>query len=198
MKSPALIRLSGGYTLVELIVVIGILSVLGGVFLNNFKNFSQQQLLNKNISNLQSRIVAVQGAALANQKCDSSTSSLYWYSSIVSSGGNFWLQTYCYGIAGGVVSTVMTDSFKLDSGLNINVCKDSSSCSSPAPACVLALNSSSSVQLNFKSLTGEISFSSPSAACLSTGSSLTIELVNSVNNSKREIYIKKGGVISVN
>ena len=62
-------RNGAGYTLVELLVVISILAVLGVFVIVNFKNFAQDQVINKSIGQMQSVLRLAQSNATSGAFC---------------------------------------------------------------------------------------------------------------------------------
>lgn len=188
---------SAGYTLVELLVVVAIISVLGGIIILNVGKFQQDGLTNKTLIELQSKLSLIQAKASSNQKCSSSPSlsSTLWYGKLSKSGDNFQILTYCVGVDPDH-SESLADTFTIDSIFTLTACipgLTDKNCTADSIIC--KTSSSDILQVTFDSLSGAVKFFSPTNPCLSNGSKVFIDLTNTKTATIKTLMIDKGGVI---
>lgn len=91
------ISMPRGFTLVEILVAITIVSLVSVVAIPNLRNFNNDQELDNAISNLEDTIRRAQSSASSNIGCSNGNQSVGWVVSI--SNSNYSLITKCLGSA---------------------------------------------------------------------------------------------------
>ena len=173
---------SRGYTLVELLVVVSVMALIGVVAFVNFKDFSQDQFLNKAAGQIQSFLRLAQSNATSSNLC---------------------------GTLGGVSWTVRFNSDKSTADI---ICD--SDLTKP-PYKTLALQNvkidsitatvctalTLPVMVTYTALSGIPTMADSSggtnSTCLISSQSITINLINTKNNTLKSFSISKGGAIDV-
>lgn len=195
---------TAGYTLVELLVVVAIISVLGGIIIVNVGKFQQDGLTTKTLTDLQSRFSSIQAKAQTNQKCRTSPSlsANIWYGKLSKDASNkFQLATYCVG-ADSSNTEISMDTITLDSDLSLTACTysltdNNSNCQIPPTIVCKTTLTSESLQISFDSLSGAVKFyNSNTLPCWNSASKLFIDLKNTRTSTVKTITIDKGGVIN--
>lgn len=170
-----------GFTLIELMVVIAITAILGIVAFVNFKDFAQNQVLNKAVGQIQTYLRLAQANATAGVLC-SGQGGASWSVKFVD---DTTLKLTC-GSTG-------IDQKNLDLDENARI--DSIKCSPASSECPQT-GFNAPLTVNFAPLDGKINFSAGDS-CINTASTLLITLKNLKNNSYKCFTISKGGAIDV-
>lgn len=171
-----------GYTLIELLVVISIIGILGLVAFVNYRNFSQDQILNKGIGQIQTILRLAQANATSGALCGNN-------------GGVKWTVKFSNSDQTRVdlvCSDTKTVNMYYLENLRISAITSSSCLSDTYPA--------ASVLVNYAALSGKMDFSGDD--CVNgnqsvTSPTLTINIVSTVNDNHKQLILTKGGSISV-
>ena len=181
-----------GFTLVELMVVISILSLLGLVSYANIRKFREGQVIEKSASDLQSLLRLAQSNATARLKCNGQFGATW----LVEFANRQTINLKCY--VNGPASTQQTLSF---SGTNIQVNiiqgrQGISTCDSSFTPSV-----TNTIEIRFAPLYGTVMFydSVEINNCLtrSTTTEAVITLRDTQRNTTKAVVAKKGGAIIV-
>ena len=93
MKLPS--SVNKGFTLVELMIVVGILAIVSGIMIPSFSSYTRNQTLKQAQENLKSDLRSVQNRAMTGTGADTSINgnpALYWtvlYSDVSGSNGTY-------------------------------------------------------------------------------------------------------------
>ena len=164
-----------GFTLVEILVVIGIMGILGTLGFINYKTFQATQVLNEGVSLVQSTLRAAQSNATAALKCQNLGGAIWQVS--FENNRNFNLKCKV-----GTFAASIQRSYNLPTDIQI-LSISSNSCEALYPFSV-----------SFSPLYGAVSFES-SASCIVNQSSTMIRLTNIKTNEVKSVSIAKGGAI---
>lgn len=171
-----------GYSLVELLVVMSILSIVGLFTFINLGTFREDKSLENNSGALQSLIRDAQAKAGSRVKCDSAAGATW----TVEFSSNKTVNLKCKGT--GQTSSIQKTTLTLEGNIEIGTIRASSSCVSTFPAVV--------VNLNFPPLSSSPSFEDTATACINTAASLQVILNNSKTSSTKVMTITRGGSIN--
>ncbi|QQG43266.1 MAG: type II secretion system protein [Candidatus Daviesbacteria bacterium] len=169
-----------GYTLVELLVVMTILSLIGLTSFINLGNFREDKLLDTSLTNLQSLIRKAQSDASTGLRCSGV-------------GGATWsvefkdrksINLNCKAASQQNATTVSV--LSLGGDIQIQSISGDSGCQSSFPA--------NSVTVNLLPVAAGMTFIDPTASCISTSKTLNITL--SGKTGTRTVNINKGGSIN--
>lgn len=178
-----------GFTLVEIMVVVGITAVIGIVAITNFRSFREDQDLQAAFAGIQAQLRVVQTNAMTNFNCKGN-STLGWSarfsSSVVSGQTKYQIENICQfaaastpvpaisgcSFSAGIV-TCITNTFAMEPKIHIDKIYTSESCQ-------VAAISTEPVTITFASLNGGASFSAVSTTCIANGTipTLVISLLN--------------------
>ena len=171
-----------GFTLIELLVVLTIMAVLSIIVFVNFKTFSQDQILNKALGQIQSFLREAQSNATASLACGGS-GGVSW--AVKFSADKVNLELVC-GSSDSVKKTLTLD--------NVDVyslqCSPSSTDSTCPP---VGATFNPPLTISFAPLYGNVGFSACSASTLT----LKVALRNLKNNNYKCFTVSKGGAIDV-
>lgn len=177
-----------GFTLVEILIVISIMGILGGLIYANSKSYAERQFLEKAADQLQGLIRQTQSNATSSANCFGK-SSLSWQ--IVFDKATL-----------SIVSLFCTDlnqeskkvkELKLEKA-KVNFIKGNDCSSNSFP--------DNNLTVTFTSLTGNVSFQSGSAVedCLTETSSevkISVKTLNTSEELEKSFVINKGGAIDI-
>lgn len=187
----------GGFTLIELIIVIAIMGVMAFTVFANIGMFREDQTLKKGVSDLQTSFRAIQTNATSNTKCHDNASS--WKGRLAKAGTTYKLETICQysgssapigcTLNGGVVECI-TRTLNFDPNLEIRNVDTNGTCRSDNLA-------TTPVSVAFAPLSGKITFEYPTSC--TQGSQMEIDLINTKSpGTLNTVTIDSGGVIYVN
>lgn len=183
-----------GFTLLELLVVIGIIASLMVILLPGFNAFNRSQTLKNTALELQTVLRKTQNHALSGVKCNSTTSAASWSIKFFNNT-SYELETVCSSPA---VSPTPAPSlvarYSLPGGVSINgFVKDDGT--SP---CTLTLTSNP-VRIIFSNISAEVNFDDSNSGCLlKDAKKLTILLqLDSDTENSINVIVEKGGAIYV-
>lgn len=170
-----------GFTLIELLVVISIIALLSIVAFINLKGFSQDQVLNKAVSEIQTLLRLAQANATAGVLCNSQ-------------GGANWTVNFkankvdieldC-GDSSSFVKTLTLENVQVDS-------IKGASCGPPTDLPLIVTYSKISGNVKFDSIVG-----SDIDLCLETSANVLIDLKNLKTSNIKSFTISKGGAMDV-
>jgi len=169
-------EIKSGFTLVELLVVISIISILSVIIAVNFKDFSQDELSKKAISEIQTYLRTAQANATTSPLCDKA-SGVDW-------GVNFKtdkqrIELVC-GPTNTIIKTLILDNLQLDS-------IEGSSCTVPKNLPLI---------VSFTALTGAVRIIG-SDPCIGKSSKVTLNIKNLKSKEIKSFSISSGGAIDV-
>ena len=176
---------SGGYTLIELMVAISIMAILGIIAFVNFKDFSQDQILNKAVGQVQTYLRLAQSNATSGLKCNDNPAESWMIE----------FETNQTDIKLKCKSASSADIEKQTLTLEGNVIVDSIS----GTTCVNATFHDSTMTVVYGNLYGKPSFilaKGRSNECIADVSSITITLKRN-SSTPKSLVINKGGAIRV-
>lgn len=169
-----------GYTLVELLVVMSILSIIGIVSFINLGTFREDKLLDSNLNSLQSLIRTAQSNSNSSVNCDSSAGSTW----SIEFTDNKTINLKCQASQS---LPVLKSTVTLETGVTLlSITSSGGTCSSSFPTNPLTVK--------FLPLGTGVSFSDPTVSCIGTSNSITVTL--SSKSGVRTVNINKGGSIN--
>lgn len=179
LHCPGLMNPDLGFTLVEIIVAVAILSLAAVVAIPNFNKFNQDQTLSLATGELITTLRQAEANAQSGVKCGdiAGSPSINWYISFSSLGGSYDLKANCQ--TDPLPTTYLKKTITLDSITVSTVCSDNS-----LP--------SSGVFLTFNSTTYP---SSPPAYPCITPAIFMIKLTSSKSNKSAYVRVDQGGAI---
>lgn len=173
-----------GFTLIELILVVGIATLVGVVSFARGTTLREDQHIKKAADDLQSIIRAAQANASTSVKCTASGSSSY---SI-----GFTPQTVTMSCPGGLVKT-------LNFTNNVKICSISYSGCITGDNCTTSPFASAAVSTTFAQLSGKVSFedSRCTPASLDGSSNMVITLKKDGSTDTKLVTVTKGGAVEI-
>lgn len=169
----------GGYTLVELLVVMTILSLIGLTSFINLGNFREDKLLDTSLTNLQSLIRTAQSNASTGVLC-SGVGGAIWSIEFIKDSKTINLKCQ----ASSQTATVSIPATSLVGDVQVKSISSGSSCSSDT------------VTVNFLPVSGGTTFTDLINTCIGPSQSLTVTLYLSGKIETRTVTINKGGSIN--
>lgn len=169
-----------GYTLVELLIVIAIISILGVVVFINARTFAQDQVLNRSLGEVQSALRLAQTNATSGLVCIDSEN--------VAQGGVWWSVQFSDKTKALIYcekSNQSQKTFQLDNVEIVSI--KGSSC---------AQDASLPVTVTYSALYGVLTFSALDP-CIGTSNTLTFTFKNLKNGNVKGFNLSKGGAIDV-
>lgn len=164
-----------GYSLVELMIVVSLITILTVAVYAGSRTFSQDQTLIKSVSDIQSLVRLAQTNSTAGAICNTVAPSSW---AVTFNPDSTSLGLVCNGSV--VIKTLNLEATQVASVLGSN-CPSASALP---------------VSVNFASVFGKVSFVGTDV-CLGRSSSLTVTLQNVKNSSTRVLRINSGGSIDV-
>src|SRR3989344_7888355 len=153
-----------GFTLVELLVVVAIISGLAGIFVPKFLNYSNFQELQNAAADLHSQVRLAQNNAQSGVICSKNISSSTWYLKF-ESDSSYKIETTCVGSnveAGTPTPTPpQSTSYKMNEGIkiaSIDLVAGSSTCSTQG-------SEVAGFGVSFSSISGAVRLISGSPGC---------------------------------
>ncbi len=184
VRGLASLRGRSGFTLVELLVVITITALVGIVVFANFKNFTQDQVLNKAVGQIQTYLRLAQANATAGVLCNNQ-GGVPW--SVKFDGNKLKLSLTC----GTLESEQKVQTLEGAEVVSIQC--------SPVPNASCPPDGSTfppPLTVNFTALNGNVGFAGGDS-CITSASTLMIVLRNQKNDAKACFTISQGGAIDV-
>lgn len=183
---------SAGFTLIELLVVISIIAILGVAVFINYKDFSQNQVLDEALGQVQTYLRLAQANATSSTLClvtqldgtKEEVGGVSWSAKFVDKDR---LSLTCGTPDSEQKTQTLEDvevaSIQCSPTSNANCPPDDSTFSPP-------------LTVSFAPLNGNVSFTD-SDSCVTSASTLMIILRNQKNDAKKCFTISKGGAIDV-
>lgn len=168
-----------GFTLIELLVSVSVISILGVITLINFREFSQDKILKKAEGQIQSLLRLAQANATSSTLCIDKAG-VDW-SIIFKTDGEIVELTCSATVPPTILQTLELENVKVSSVYGFTDCTG---------FVKLPLH------IIYTKLSGQGKFIG-SHSCIGKSSTLSIKLVNTLNNSERIFNISKGGPINV-
>jgi prepilin-type N-terminal cleavage/methylation domain-containing protein len=173
-----------GFTLIELLVAIAIMAIVGVISLANYSSFGEDQKLKNGSLDIQSLYKIAQTNTSSNTVCSGSNGAkwIVKFSSLTS------LDLVCQP-SGGVESSSVKNLNLATNSLTITSIKSTSdaNCTATLPA-----------RVSYDAITAKINFSdNTQQACISSATSLTVNLQNTKNSNTTTVVINKGGTTNV-
>lgn len=170
-----------GYTLIELLVVIFIIGILSVAVFVNFKDFAQDQILNKAVGQIQTHLRLAQANATAGVLCQGQGGADW---TVVFQANQKNLDLTC-DASGVVIKTLSLEGVQIDS-VRSSTCTASCSNASCLP-----------LSVNYAKLDGSVRITSTAdqTTCLSTSNQILIVVKNLNTNNVKSFTISKGGAI---
>lgn len=173
-----------GYTLIELLIVLTIMAILSIVVFINYKTFSQDQILNKALGQVQTMLRLAQSNATASLNCGSSSG--------VSWAVQFLLDKRTLELTCGPTDSVQKSLTLENSEITSIKCSPPDSTCPPQGATF-----SPPLKISFSTLYGKVTFIKSGESCVDTAQSVMVVLKNLKNNNNKCFTISKGGAIDV-
>ena len=167
-----------GFTLVELLIVISIMALLGVVAYANFKDFAQDQVVNKAIGQIQTAFRLAQANATSGVTC-LGLGGADWSVKIRTDGIN--VDLIC-GSSNSVIQTTILENVEVGS-------VEGSGCT---PHSTFALP----LTITYSKLSGSVAIDG-SDNCIDNSSTVSVNLRNLRTSSTKTFTISKGGAINV-
>lgn len=172
-----------GYTLIELLVVLAIMSILGTIAFINFKTFSQDQVLNKALGEMQSFLRLAQSNATSSVKCGN-ISGASW-------AVKFLVDKININLACGPTDSVQKTLTLENTQVTSIQCSPADSTCPPTGSTF-----NPPLTISYSPLYGNVTFSQGDL-CVANASTLMIVLKNLLNNKFKCFTISKGGAIDI-
>lgn len=173
--------LKNGYTLVELLVVLTIISIVGILVFVNFRTLSEDQVLKKAIGQVQTSFRLAQSNATSGYLC-AGQGGASW--SVQFGSDNTKVEIYCDK------TTMVQKSYTLENATVTSI--QGSGCSSPYTSPF-----TTPIKITYSPLYGNPKFEGPTDTCFTTNSpSIVFTLTNTKGNTK-SFKLSKGGAIDI-
>lgn len=170
-----------GYTLIELLVVLTIMAVLSIVVFINYRTFSQDQILNKALGQVQIILRLAQSNATSGYLC-AGQGGASW--SVQFGSDNTKVEIYCDK------TTTVQKSYTLENATVTSI--QGSGCGSPYTSPF-----TTPIKITYSPLYGNPKFEGPTDICFTTNSpSIVFTLTNTKGNTK-SFKLSKGGAIDI-
>lgn len=175
-----------GFTLVEILVVLAITTIIGGMVYANFGSFREDQALSNAEADLGNFIHLAQTNSISAVKCEG-VGDASWFLEVRTN--RTAIDMRCSTTDEGVVTTTTKSTMQLN-GATINSIDGSCGPSSfqPPPS-----NPVNIITINFAPLYGTTTFLDPVTACIASGDTLAITLKDTKTGSTKTVTIGKGG-----
>ncbi|MBI2018653.1 prepilin-type N-terminal cleavage/methylation domain-containing protein [Candidatus Daviesbacteria bacterium] len=167
-----------GFTLVELLVVISIMALLGVVAYANFKDFAQDQVVNKAIGQIQTAFRLAQANATSGVTC-LDLGGADWSVQIRTDGTN--VDLIC-GSSNSVVQTTILENVEVDSV--------------GGSACAPGSTSALPLTVTYSKLSGTVKIDG-SDNCIDNSATVSVNFKNLKTSNTKTFTISKGGAINV-
>lgn len=167
-----------GFTLVELLVVISIMAILGVVAFVNFKDFAQDQVVNKAIGQIQTSLRLAQANATSSVTC-LGLGGADWSVQIRPDGTN--VDLIC-GPSNAVIQTTILENVEVDP-IEGSACSPGSTHSLP-------------LTVTYTKLSGTVKIDG-SDNCIDDSSTVKVTVRNMRTDKTKTFTISKGGAINV-
>lgn len=169
-----------GYTLIELIIVMTVMSIISLAVYLNTRSVTQDQILVTAVSDIQSLLRLAQANATSSTICDNSQPSSSWSVEFDNTNQNT-LNLKCDK------SLIPQKTLILNQAMVVSAM--GSSCLNPSFP-------SSPITISFSSVYGKLTFLGVDQ-CLQESNTLNLTIRNFTNGSQREFRVSKGGAIDV-
>lgn len=168
-----------GFTLVELLIVISIMAILGVVSYVNFKDFAQDQVINKAIGQIQTTLRLAQANATSSVICPGLENAADWSVNIKTDGIN--VDLIC-GPSNSVIQTTVLENVEVDP-IEGSACSPGSTHSLP-------------LAITYSKLSGLVKIDG-SDNCIDGSSTVKVTVRNMRTDNTKTFTISKGGAINV-
>ena len=170
-----------GFTLIELLVVVAIIGIVGVIVLTTNGSFGEDQKLKNGSLDVQSLIRTAKTNSSTNTVCEDSN-------------GASWAVRF---VSSSSIDLICRTSLGVDSASlkNLNLSLNNLTIQSiVSGGCTAVLP----LRVSFAPLTSKITFSDSTAqACISSATTLSVNLQNTKNNNTATVTINSGGTIDV-
>lgn len=182
-----------GFTLIEILVVVGIIAGLAVLLLPQLNQFNRSQTLQNASSQLQTNLRAAQNNAISGVKCKANTSAANWYLKFINNS-SYKIETTCSD-AVGITPTLtppISTQYSFPSGVTVK--------SFALDTCVTEDSLKfAGYGVSFNNISGAANFLSGDAGCPVLGKvklTITLQLTSDPSQTAK-IVVEKGGSISI-